>query len=327
MRTIRFGILATGDIAARLADTIATVENAEVLAVGSRTLEKAQAFADAHNIERAYGSYEELCADPDVDIIYVATPHSHHYENMLMCIEHNKNILCEKSFTVNADQAKDIAKRAKEKGLFVMEALWVRFHEPTIHAIETAKDGRLGDIRMVTVTFGRVSPDVRGEADRYNRPALAGGAILDLGCYTTHAIEMLFNEEKPVKILTSGTIEDGIDTQSSIILEYPNHKTVTMMLAFRSYMTRHFTVNGSVGRMEAIFPTCMNAKITMLSGECEDIALPQPENNHKAEIVHVVDCLNKGLTNSPICPIESTIQVMEILDECRRQWGLVYPCE
>ena len=327
MRTIRFGILATGDIAARLSDTIASVENAEVLAVGSRTLEKAQKFASEHNIPRAYGSYEELCKDPDVDIIYIATPHSHHYENMLLCIENNKHILCEKSFTVNAAQARDIANKAKEKKLFVMEALWVRFHKPTIDAINKAKDGRLGDIRMVTVTFGRVSPDVKGELDRYNRPALAGGAILDLGCYTTHAVEMLFDEEKPLKILTSGTIEGGIDTQSSIILEYKDHKTVTMMLAFRSYMTRHFTVNGTVGRMEAIFPTCANAKVTMLTGESESIAEEQPENNHKAEIEHVVECLNNGLTNSPICPIESTIQVMEILDECRKQWGLVYPCE
>lgn len=327
MKTIRFGILATGDIAARLADTIATVDHAEVLAVGSRNLEKAQAFAKAHNIPRAYASYEELCSDPDVDIIYIATPHSHHYENMLMCIEHGKHILCEKSFTVNAEQAKDIARRAKEKNLFVMEALWVRFHKPTVDAIAEAKSGRLGDIRMVTVTFGRVSPDVKGDLDRYNRPKLAGGAILDLGCYTTHAVEMLFNEEKPTKILTSGTIENGIDTQSSIILEYPNHRTVTMMLAFRSYMTRHFTVNGTVGRMEAIFPTCAGAKINMLSGESYDISEEQPANNHKAQIEHVVDCLNRGLTNSPVCPIEATINVMEILDECRRQWGLVYPCE
>ncbi len=327
MRTIRFGILATGDIAARLADTIASVEHAEVLAVGSRTLEKAQAFAAEHHIPRAYGSYEELCSDPDVDIIYIATPHSHHYQNMLLCIEHNKHILCEKSFTVNAAQAKEVARLAKEKNLFVMEALWVRFHQPTMDAIAKAKDGRLGDIRMVTVTFGRVSPDVKGDLDRYNRPALAGGAILDLGCYTTHAVQMLFDEEMPQKILTSGTIENGIDTQSSIILEYSNHRTVTMMLAFRSYMTRHFTVNGTIGRMEAIFPTCMNAKINMLSGESYDIAQPQPQNNHKAQIEHVVDCLNRGLTDSPICPIASTIRVMEILDECRRQWGLVYPCE
>ena len=117
MKTIRFGILATGDIAARLADTIATVEHAEVLAVGSRNLEKAEAFAKAHNIPRAYASYEELCSDPDVDIIYIATPHSHHYENMLMCIEHGKHILCEKSFTVNADQAKEVARLAKEKNI------------------------------------------------------------------------------------------------------------------------------------------------------------------------------------------------------------------
>lgn len=327
MKKIRFGILATGDIAAKLTETIKTVENAEVLAVGSRSLEKAQAFALAHGIPRFYGTYEELCADPDVDVIYVATPHSHHYENMLLALEHDKNILCEKSFTVNAAQAREVARRAREKHLFVMEALWVRFHQPTILAIEAAKDGKIGDIRMVTITFGRVSPDVRGDVDRYNRPTLAGGALLDLGCYTTNAAQMIFDDATPVSITTSGTIEGGIDTQGTIILEYGGGRTVTMMLAFRSYMTRHFTINGTLGRMEALFPKSDDAVIRMLSGGTLDISSEQPADAHKAEIEHVVECLNLGLSESPILPLEHTIRVMDILDEVRRQWGLVYPCE
>ena len=326
-KTVKFGIMATGDIARQITETIQSVPGAEVWAVGSRTLEKAQAFAEKHHIPHAYGSYEELVSDPEIDIIHVATPHSQHYENMLLCLEHGKNILCEKSFTVNAIQAKEIFKIAEEKKLFVMEALWLRFNPAINQAIAKAKDGQIGDIRMVNIIFGRMSPDAGSSNDRYNRPKLAGGALLDLGVYTINAAQMIFDEQMPTKIATVGTIsEEGIDEQSSIIFQYGKDQTVTMQLAYRSHMTRHFSINVTKGMVEMeYFPRCDNVYVRMGKSAGEKYEVETYANAYEPEIRHVVDCIQKGLTESPIMTHEKTIRTMELMDALRKEWGLKYP--
>nr|WP_122011809.1 Gfo/Idh/MocA family oxidoreductase [Maliibacterium massiliense] len=325
MQPIRFGILATGDIASRVVESIKCTEGAEAYAVASRDLARAQAFAQKHSVQKAYGSYEAMLEDPAVDIVYVATPHSHHYENMMQCIAHGKHILCEKSFTVNAAQAREVVEKARAKRLFVMECMWIRFCNGTNMAVNRAKEPDIGDIRMVSIIFGRVSPDVRGDADRYNRAALAGGALLDLGCYTTNAAQMIFGDRMPTKVVTSGYLKDGIDEQGSIILEYGPGQTVTMQLAFRSHMTRHFSINGTDGKVEAIFPKCDQIHVQLQNGQTYALEANNAADNFVPYLTHVVDCLRKGLTESPIMPPKYTVRVMEILDEVRRQWGLRYP--
>lgn len=203
-----------------MAYTINHMEDAQCYAVASRDLERAKAFAEKFGIPKAYGSYEELAKDPDVELIYIAVPHSHHYMYMKMCLEHGKPVLCEKAFTANAAQAKEILELSKEKGVFVGEAIWTRYM-PSRKIIDDAiAAGKIGEVNFVTANLGYNIQHVR----RLTAPELAGGALLDVGIYPLSFIAMILGDE--VASITSSCVktETGVDAQNAVILTYKNGK-------------------------------------------------------------------------------------------------------
>ena len=181
MNTIKWGILGCGRIAGKFAADLKLVEDAELVALGSRSMEKASAFAETYPAKKIYGSYEELAADPDVDAIYIATPHSHHHEHTLLCLQHHKAVLCEKAFAINARQASEMIREARERKVFLMEALWTRYLPIYGQIREWLDAGLVGDVKYLNATFGFVAP--KAEDDRWYSPELAGGTLLDMGIY------------------------------------------------------------------------------------------------------------------------------------------------
>lgn len=217
---MKIGILGPGNIAEKMAYTINHMKDAQCYAVASRDLERAKAFAEKFDIPKAYGSYEELAKDPDVELIYIAVPHSHHYMYMKMCLEHGKPVLCEKAFTANAAQAKEILELSKEKGVFVGEAIWTRYM-PSRKIIDDAiAAGKIGEVNFVTANLGYNIQHVR----RLTDPELAGGALLDVGIYPLSFIAMILGDE--VASITSSCVktETGVDAQNAIVLTYKNGK-------------------------------------------------------------------------------------------------------
>jgi predicted dehydrogenase len=326
---IRWGILSTARIAEKFAKAVAHLDDAEVIAVGSRKQATADEFADQFDIPRRHASYEALAADPDVDAIYVATPHNFHAENMLLCLEAGKPVLCEKPFTVNADEAKKVATLAREKGLFLMEAMWSRFLPIAAKARELIADGAIGDVLRVQVDFGfRSGWNPEG---RLLNPDLAGGALLDVGIYVASFASMVFGGEQPDRIASMAHLgETGVDEQNAAILGYPGNRMAIISSAVRVNTPQEAWISGTEG-MIRLHSRWWNGETLTLNrfGEDEEtFELSMGEyNGFEYEIMEANECLREGKKESAIMPVDETIAVMETLDRIRDQWGLVYPFE
>jgi predicted dehydrogenase len=223
---IKWGILGAGNIARKLAADIALVENAKLVAVGSRTRENATQFAKEFSIAHVHDSYESLAKNPDVDVIYVATPHSHHHENTLMCLENNKAVLCEKAFAVNHRQANEMVEKAKQKNLFLMEALWTKFLPHYIKMKEVVDSGQLGNISSVLINFG-FQPRQPVPARLFDR-ALAGGTILDIGIYNAFIAMSVLGRPDEIEAHMSPA-PTGVDQQCSVLFKYNNGAMAKML--------------------------------------------------------------------------------------------------
>ncbi|WP_062292880.1 Gfo/Idh/MocA family protein [Demequina phytophila] len=319
---VRWGILGAGGIARKLADAVTHYTASTVIAVGSRDQARAQAFADEAGIPTAYGSYEELLADPDIDVVYVATPHSHHHEHALMAIEAGKNVLCEKAFTQNANQAREVVAAARAKGVFLMEAMWTR-HLPHVYALRDAiARGEIGDVVSVQADHGQLLTHV----ERMWNPALAGGALLDLGVYPVAFAHDLLGV--PDKITATGRLrETGVDGQVAMIFDYATAQAslTTTMEARTPCMA---LIGGTEGRIEVqdtfYAPTSFTVKRLDGTSWTYDGDVP---NGFQFEAAEVARRIHAGDTESPLLTLDQSIEVMEIMDEVRMQVGLRYPNE
>ncbi|MBS8266441.1 gfo/Idh/MocA family oxidoreductase [Mesobacillus boroniphilus] len=325
-RVIKWGILGTGLIASAFARDLAFAKNTEKAAVGSRTKESAARFAEEHGVSRAYGSYEELVQDPDVDAIYVATPHPFHKENVLACLRAGKAVLCEKPFTINSGELDEIIQFARDKKLFLMEAMWTRFLPPIVKVREWIDSGKIGDVLLVKADFG-----YRAHWDpewRLLNPALGGGALLDIGIYPVSLASMIFGT-KPEKILSTAHIgETGVDEQFSIIMSYPAGKTATLNGAFRVGLTNEAYIHGTEGYIR--IPSFHSAKSATLykdGEEAETFNDDRKSAGYAFEIEEVGKCLSQGLLESSVIPLDESLEIMKLMDEIRGQWGLKYPFE
>lgn len=221
---MNIGILGAGGIARTMAATVAEMNDTKVLAIGSRTLSKAQDFAAEFDIPTSYGSYEELAADDRLDLIYIATPHSRHFEDCMICIQNGRNVLCEKAFTANKKQAEELFKTAKEKNVFICEAIWTRFIPMRKTLDDILKSGIIGEITSLTANLGYPISHL----DRLVKPELAGGALLDLGVYTLNFAVMAFGKDiADIKSVCTKN-EYGVDMHNSIILTYSDGKTALL---------------------------------------------------------------------------------------------------
>ena len=325
-KVIKWGIVGTGGIASAFARDLNFAENTEKTAVGSRTKESAEKFAEEHGIVRAYGSYEELVKDPDVDAIYVATPHPFHKENVLSCLRAGKAVLCEKPFTINSGELEEVVQFARDQKLFLMEAMWTRFLPPIVKVREWIDSGKIGDVLLVKADFGFRAP--WNPEGRLLNPALGGGALLDVGIYPVTFASMIFGT-KPEKILSTAHIgETGVDEQFSILLSYPGGKTATLNGAFRVDLTNEAYILGTEGHIR--IPSFHSAKSAFLykkGEEAEAFKDDRKSAGYAFEIKEVGRCLNQGLLESPVVPLDESLKIMKLMDAIRGQWGLKYPGE
>jgi predicted dehydrogenase len=326
---IRWGILGCGRIDQKFAADLAFVKDAELIAVGSRDMAKAKQFAGPFAIRHVHGSYEGLVMNQEVDVIYIATPHSFHYENTILCLQHNKAVLCEKPFAINSRQAREMIQMAKEKGVFLMEALWTKFLPHYQKAQELVKDNKLGEIKSVIANFGfRLNADA---PKRLSDPALGGGTLLDIGVYNVFmALSFL---GKPDKIeATMSPTSLGVDEQCSIVFTYKNGAIAQLFSSFITNTSTEVEIHGTEARLKIASRFYEPSSVLELRTNVKDKGVVVKVKKDKGigyhhEARHVNECLKKGLTESPVVTHADTLLLMEILDEIRKVAGIKYAAD
>jgi predicted dehydrogenase len=324
--TIRWGILSTGRIAKKFAEGLSVLPDAELVAVGSRAQSSADAFGDTYGVPRRHASYDALVNDPDVDVIYVATPHPLHRENSILCLEAGKAVLCEKPFAINASEAKEVVSLAREKRLFLMEAMWTRFLPVIVQTRGLLADGAIGDLRMIIADFG-----FRADIDPKSRlfdPNLGGGALLDVGVYPVSLTSMLLGT--PTYITSAAHLgETAVDEQAAIIFGYGKGQLALLAAAVRTDTPIEATLMGTKGRIHIHSPWYYSSALTLSVTGHEDVVmrLPYKGNGYSHEATEVMRCLREGKRESDKMPLDETLSIMETMDTIRAQWGLRYPME
>jgi predicted dehydrogenase len=324
---IRWGILSTGNIAAYFTRDLAVLDDAEVLAVGSRTAAAAERFAAAHDIPRAYGSWAELAADPDVDVVYVATPHHGHHAATRLCLEAGRAVLCEKPLTLNLAQARELVTLARSRGLFLMEAMWTHCNPVILRMLELIGDGAIGEVRCVNADFGIIGPTE--PTHRLRDPLLGGGALLDLGVYPISLAHLVLGAPATISAWASLTL-DGVDETTGVLLGYDSGAVATLSCSFVAYGANTATVSGTAGRID-LAPGFMNPGYLLLhrlGGGPEEFRPPPTTGvGYFHEAAEVMRCLRAGETESPLVPLDRTLAVMSTMDTIRDRIAVRYPEE
>lgn len=325
MDTIRWGILATGGIAHKLAQALADQPDAELAAVGSRSQASADAFGEQWGIPRRHGSYEALVNDPDVDVIYIATPHSFHYENMLLCLNAGKHVLCEKPLTLNADEARQCIALARDKKLFLMEAMWTRFLPAMVQVRAWLDEGAIGTVRVVQASFALFF-DYDPEHRLY-APELGGGALLDLGVYPISFAAMVLG--LPDRTLSHTFLSPtGVDELNSMIFTYDTGATALLMSSQRLDLPVEAFVGGTEGYIKVHAPFFKASDLTLyVDGKEQTVEKPFESNGYIHQVREVHQCLREGKLESAIMPLDETAAIMGLMDDLRHEWGFAYPGE
>ncbi len=323
---IRWGILGTGNIAHQFGRGLTVVEDAELVAVGSRTQESADKFGDEFGVPRRHASYEALANDAGVDAIYISTPHPFHKANSILCLNAGKAVLCEKPFTINTREAEDVIAVAREKQLFLMEAMWTRFTPTMVKIRELVGQGAIGDVRMINADFGfrtGWNPAGRGLA-----PELGGGGLLDVGIYPISLASMLLG--KPAEIVSTAHIgETGVDEQSAVLFKYAGGQIAISTSAVRTTTPWEAWIMGTEGMIHIPRAWWMPQGFTLKANGKPDewFDLPFTGNGYNYEAIEVGRCLRAGELESPVMSLAESVSIMQMMDAVRAQWGLVYPTE
>lgn len=322
---MKIGVLGPGSIAHTVTSALVQMEGIECYAVASRNLEKAEAFAKRFGFQKAYGSYEEMLSDPELELVYVATPHSHHYEHMMLCLEHGKAVICEKAFTMNADQAGKIRTFSQEHGVYAAEAIWTRYM-PSRHMIQqTIDSGIIGKPNTLTANLSYVIHDKQ----RITDPALAGGALLDIGIYGLNFAVMHFGTDIE-RIESSVQMTDtGVDAMETITIFYKDGRMAVLTHSIYCRSDRKGIIHGDKGYVVveninnpqsiSVFDTNDN----LIS--CQKV--PTQINGYEYEFMEAVERIEKGETESSSMPLSESVYMMEMMDSLRKSWNMVYPQE
>lgn len=326
---VRLGILGAGKIAHTMAKTV-TMMNQQgnhqisLYAVAARSSERAEAFAQMYGIEKAYGSYEEMLADEAVQLVYIATPHSHHYAQAMQCLEHGKHVLCEKAFTVNASQANALISKARENGLLITEAIWTRYQPMRKMLLDLLDSGIIGTPRMLTANLCYAIED----KVRLTEPALAGGALLDVGVYPLNFAEMVFGRADDVKASCIKS-DKGVDLCDSITLTWKDGKMAVLNAGMHCVSDRQGVIYGSKGFV--MVENINNPQAFRVFDRnyqlIQEIPCPAQLTGYEYEVMEAAQCIETGKNQCPSMPHEETLHMMQLMDEIRRQFQLVYPCE
>ncbi|MDD3367981.1 MAG: Gfo/Idh/MocA family oxidoreductase [Lachnospiraceae bacterium] len=327
-----WGIMATGTIAAKFAGTIHQMEKEgeRLVAVASRDLEKAETFAkgyrSAKSPVKAYASYEAMCKDPEVEVIYIATPNNFHFENVKLCLQHGKHVLCEKPFTLTVEEARELFALAKKEKLFLMEAFWVK-HLPLVKKLdEMIWEGAIGKLKHMRADFGFLASGAR--RTRKFKSELGGGALLDIGVYTIGFLQ-IFMKDKPSKIQSEVRMSEfGTDWFSELLCSYPGGETAVTTTAIGIQMPREGVFYGTEGYIR--LPDCQmveELELVKNDGTGETIKMPFDINGFEYQIRDTTECIKTGRTESHVMTAEDTCTIMELLENIRKSWNMHFPRE
>ncbi len=327
--TVRWGILGTGRIAKAFANALKDTPGAVLAGVGSRTQDSAQAFADEFGKEgtiRAYGTYEALVHAGDIDLVYVGTPHPMHYENVRMALEAGKGVLCEKAFTVNRAEAEQLVALAREKKLFLMEAMWTRYLPGLAEVRRVVDSGEIGKVSQVIADLGFTSP--AGPEHRLFNPELGGGALLDIGIYPLSiAVALLGPVDMVVAQADIGAT--GVDEQTSFVLKHRGGGMSSCSCSLRAHLPNELTIAGERGhvRMNTKFHHARTVTVTRADGVARTVPTPYLGNGYVHEAIEAQRCWQAGLIESSGMTHEDTLALMGVMDEIRRQIGVRYAAD
>ncbi len=321
---MKFAILGAGNIAVQMAKTIARMEKVESYAVAARDLERAQAFADEYGFARAYGSYEEMLSDEAVDLVYIATPHSHHFKHAKMCLEAGKNVLCEKSFTVTADQARELFALAEEKKLLITEAIWTRYMPSRKMIDDIIARGEIGEVTSLSANLSYFLPGSKRIWD----PKLAGGALLDVGVYPINFARMIFGDTLK-EVTATAIFRNGVDMTDSIVMNFVGDKVATLQSSVYAVSDRMGGIFGTKGYIK-VQNINNPEKITVYDADHTEKAVylpPEQITGYEYEVEACAKAIADGALECPEMPHEETIKVLEIMDEIRKSWGYEIPLD
>lgn len=308
-----------------MAITLGGMKGVERYAVASRSKEKAELFAREWQFIKAYGSYEELASDPEVDLIYIATPHSHHYEHARMCIGKGKPVLCEKAFTANARQAEDLLAYAKEKGVFITEAIWTRYMPLSLKIQELVKSGVIGTPYTLSANLSYPM----SHKERIQRPELAGGALLDIGVYALNFAAMAFGTEIERMESSCQLTATGMDAQENITLFYKDGKMASLQSSIYAKSDRMGVISGDKGQLIVENINCPQS-VRVIDDNYNISAVyyaPQCITGYEYQVYASIEAIEKGWLESPYMPHAETLRIMRQMDDLRKAWGVVYPCD
>ena len=326
-QTIRWGIMGCGRIARKFAADLQWVENAELTAIASRTPGKAAAFAKDFPARHLHESYEELAMNPNVDVIYIATPHSLHYDNTLLCLQHHKPVLCEKPFAINSRQAKEMIRVARHEKVFLMDAVWTKFLPHYRKLQQLLEQKEIGDIKSVLINFGFTVQS--GAPERLLEPTLGGGTLLDIGIYNVFMALAVLGKPDEVQAIMSAS-DKGTDEQCAIQFMYDNGALAQLFSSFTTHLPTEACINGTMGTLKLtrrFYEPSSQIELYRQPGEAAQIIAVEKEQGvgYQYEARHVNECLKKGLTESPVRTHADTLLLMETLDKVRKAAGIRYP--
>ena len=321
----KVGIIGAGWIAEKMAEALAPLEDYCVYAIASRSIGKATEFAGRWNIPKAYGSYEDMVKDNDVDLVYIATPHSHHFPHAMLALNAGKPVLVEKAFTANAAEAEELIETARSKGLFITEAIWTRYM-PLSHKIkEIMESGIIGKPRVITATLCYMMEF----KERILRPDLCGGALLDLGVYALNFARMYFGTDIVKTVSNCQTGETGMDMQECISLSFADGKMANLQAGALCLNDRQGIISGTEGYIKVDNINCpevvevwRNYELAARYGKPEDMV-----NGYEYQVYECRRCIEAGLNESPMMPHEETLSIMKQMDALRQEWGVRYPMD
>jgi predicted dehydrogenase len=323
---VRWGILGTGRIARQFADALRRLPDAELLAIGSRSPVSARSFAEEFGVPRPYGDYLDLVSDPQIQVIYVATPHSCHAENTRLALGAGKAVLCEKPFTLNAAEAREVIAQARARKLFLMEAMWTRCFPLMTKLRDLLASDAIGEARQLSADFGFRAE--YAEDSRLFEPSLGGGALLDVGVYPVSLASMLFGP--PTRIVSAANLgRTGVDEEAAMLLTHDSGQLAVLHTAIRLDTAQEAIVTGTRGRIRIHSPWWRPVAMTLSpEGKSDErFEFPLEGNGYDYEACEVMACLQAGKLESPLMPLEETLSIMKTLDTLRAQWGLKYPME
>lgn len=321
----KIGILGAGWIAHKMAAAIAPLSDIKLEAIASRSIEKAKAFAGEWNIPKAYGNYENLVSDNDLDLIYIATPHSHHFAHAMLALEHGKPVLVEKAFTANADEAEELITKAREKGIFITEAIWTRYM-PLSHKIQEIMDsGIIGEPKVLTATLCYKADG----KERIQKAELCGGALLDLGVYAINFARMYFGTDIVKSVSNCHLGPTGMDYHECISLSFADGRMANLQAGVLCLNDRQGIISGTEGYIRVDNINCPEVVEVYRNYELVERHTKDADfiNGYEYQVLEARRCIEAGLTESPMMPHAETISIMKQMDQLRKEWGVIYPMD